>query len=160
MKTPIIILVILIAPYLINACVRLIGFKNLPDRIVLMLGLSLAFAFFGVGHFVMTEPLSRMIPDIFPFRIELVYLTGVLEFLLALALLFPQSRYLAALGCIAVLIGFFPFNIYAAFQSIDVGGHAWGPVYLWLRAPLQIILLAWCWFLVVKPHVRYKKTAY
>jgi len=108
----------------------------------------------------MTEPLSRMIPDIFPFRIELIYLTGILEFILAIGLLIPQSRYLAAMGCMAVLVSFFPFNVYAAFQSIDVGGHAWGPVYLWLRAPLQIILLVWCWFLVAKPHANYHKKSH
>ena len=33
-----------------------------------------------------------------------------------------------------------------------MGGHAWGPVYLWLRAPLQLALLAWvAWFTIRIP---------
>jgi len=44
-----------------------------------------------------------------------------------------------------VLVGFFPANIYAAWVQAPVGGHAWGLVYLWVRAPLQIVLVAWAW---------------
>ena len=47
---------------------------------------------------------------------------------------------------------FFPANIYAAFNSIGLGGHQWGPIYLLIRAPLQIILIAWAYFLCVKTH--------
>ena len=55
----------------------------------------------------------------------------------------------------AVLVLFFPANIYAAMNHIPVGGHAWGPVYLTVRAPLQIAILAWVyWFAIRRPRSR------
>ena len=42
-----------------------------------------------------------------------------------------------------VLVLFFPANVYAAFAGTwDVPGQE-GPGYLWIRAPLQLFLLAW-----------------
>jgi uncharacterized membrane protein len=52
-----------------------------------------------------------------------------------------------------VLVLFFPANVYAALNHIPMGGHAWGPVYLLVRAPLQIIILLWVyWFTIRPPH--------
>jgi uncharacterized membrane protein len=52
-----------------------------------------------------------------------------------------------------VLILFFPANIYAAINHIPLGGHAWGPAYLLIRAPLQAIILFWVyWFTIRQPN--------
>jgi uncharacterized membrane protein len=77
------------------------------------------------------------------YRVALIYLTGVLEFALAALLLLPRFRRAAAWACIVVLILFFPANIYAALERVGMGGHLWGPVYLLIRAPLQLILIGW-----------------
>lgn len=67
----------------------------------------------------------------------------------AIALLSKCTRPYAGLGCIAVLVLFFPGNIYAAIHSVGPGGHQWGPVYLLMRTPLQALLIFWgYWFLV------------
>ena len=39
---------------------------------------------------------------------------------------------------------------YAALQHVPMGGHAWGPVYLLVRAPLQIFVLWWIWAMVLQ----------
>jgi len=31
-----------------------------------------------------------------------------------------------------------------------MGGHAAGPKYLWVRAPLQLVLAAWTWWFAVR----------
>lgn len=53
------------------------------------------------------------------------------------------------------VVVFFPANIYAAINHIPMGGHAWGPVYLLIRAPLQVVILLWIyWFTIKRPQSR------
>jgi uncharacterized membrane protein len=109
-------------------------------------GLGLLFIFTGVGHFVQTIPMAQMLPDWMPHRILLVYLSGLLEFSIAAAFFVPRHRRLAGIAAIGVLILFFPLNIYAAINHIPMGGHAWGPVYLLIRGPLQIAICIWAYW--------------
>ena len=94
----------------------------------------------------------EMLPPWVPLRLQLVYATGLLEFAVGIALFTTKYRELAAKLAIVIFIVFFPANIYAALNSIGLGGHQWGPIYLLIRAPLQIILIAWAYFLCVKTH--------
>ncbi|MEN8832989.1 MAG: hypothetical protein ABF285_13265 [Pacificibacter sp.] len=146
MTTPIIILCLLILP-LITA--RVIGGAD-KTRIGGTFGIAFAFAFFGIGHFVQTEAMTQMLPPFAPFPTLMVLATGLLELAIAAALLYPPSRRMAGFVAIAVLIGFFPVNVYAALNHTGMGGHAWGPVYLLIRAPLQAFLIGWSWFFVVR----------
>ncbi len=92
-----------------------------------------------------------MLPPWVPVRIPLVYATGVLEIAAALVVLIPRLRKLVGWGLIAMLILFLPVNIYAAFNRIEMGGHEWGPIYLLIRVPLQLILIGWTWWMAVRP---------
>jgi len=149
MITPLIVLTILFVPTLLAA---VIARKTRADGIINLggvLGYAAAFAFFSVGHFAITDEMVSMLPEFIPARRPLVYATGLLEAGLALALLPKRTRAYAGLGCIAVLILFFPGNIYAAINGVGPGGHQWGPVYLLVRAPLQALLIFWgYWFAV------------
>ena len=112
----------------------------------------MAFIFFFVGHFVKTEGMVEMLPPWVPFRFSLVYLTGLIELLIGIALFIPRYQPLAAKIAIVVFVLFFPANIYAALNGIGLGGHQWGPVYLLIRGPIQIILIAWAYFLCAMGH--------
>jgi uncharacterized membrane protein len=94
--------------------------------------------------------MAQMLPDFVPFRVPLVYLTGLLEFAIAAGFFIPATRRLAGWTAAAVLVLFFPANIYAAFAQAPMGGHAWGPVYLLLRAPLQAAIVAWVWWFALR----------
>lgn len=150
MITPLIVLAILFGPTLVAAIIAhrtaAYGLINLGG----VLGYAAAFAFFSVGHFVITDEMVAMLPDFLPARRPLVYATGLLEAGLALALLPTRTRTYAGLGCIAVLILFFPGNIYAAINGVGPGGHQWGPVYLLVRAPLQALLIFWGYWFVLR----------
>lgn len=147
MITPLIIVCILFVPVI---AAWMIGGR---DQAALggILGISAAFFFFGIGHFAQTDPMIAMLPDFLPARRQIVLATGVLEFAIAVGMLVPRTRRLAGIGAIAVLIGFFPANIYAALNHIGMGGHIWGPEYLLIRAPLQLLLVFWAWWFVVRP---------
>jgi uncharacterized membrane protein len=85
-----------------------------------------------------------------PQRLALVHATGVLEIAIALGLFLRRWRTLSAWAAALVLVAFFPANVYAAFQHAPMGGHAWGPAYLLVRAPLQLVLLGWTWWFLLR----------
>lgn len=147
MATPIIILCPLCVPLLVAWAIG----GAIKARLGGTIGITLAFAFFGIGHFVQTEAMARMLPPFVPFATPLVLATGLLELAVAAGLAFPASRRMAGLLAIGVLVAFFPVNIYAAFNYTGMGGHVLGPVYLLIRAPLQALIIWWVWFFVVRP---------
>ena len=152
MTTPIVMLVLLVAPYLVLRLLSLALNREFDARRAASLGLTLLFIFTGVGHFIETELMSQMLPPWVPARIPLIYLTGVLEFAIAIGFLSGKLRYFTGWVAIAVLILFFPGNVYAALNHVPMGGHAWGPVYLLIRAPLQAILVFRAyWFTIRQP---------
>lgn len=148
MLTPLLMLLILTLPHLLARTVR--RWRQAPAGPAAAWGLGLLFLFTASGHFVQTAPMAQMLPPWVPAREALVYVTGVLEIAIGLALFSSRWRRPAAWAAVAVLVAFFPANIYAAFQQVPMGGHAWGPVYLLVRAPLQLFILAWTWLLVLR----------
>ena len=138
MTTPLIMLALTIGPWLV-----------LRTRAAAAIGLGLLFVFTGVGHFAQTELMAQMLPPWVPARVPLVYATGVVEFAIAVGFLIPETRRSAGWMAATVLLLFFPANIYAAFNHVPMAGHAWGPTYLVVRAPLQLAILAWIyWFIL------------
>jgi uncharacterized membrane protein len=113
-------------------------------------GLGIAFIFFSIGHVVNAEGMVEMLPAWVPLRLSIIYFTGVLELFIGLALFFPKYQINAAKAAVVVFIIFFPANIYAAINGVGLGGHQWGAIYLLIRLPLQLILIAWAYYLCIK----------
>ncbi len=114
------------------------------------LGLALVFAFGALGHFVKTDAMAEMIPPSVPQRRALIQVSGVFELVLTiLVLAWPKSR-LVGLMIIGFLIAVFPSNVYAAVRRVDFGGHSAGPRYLLVRAPLQVLLVFWTYWFVLR----------
>jgi uncharacterized membrane protein len=109
-------------------------------------GLSLFFVFTSIGHFISTAGMATMLPAAVPYRIELVYLTGVLELLGAIGVWIPRLTKLTGLLLILMLIGLLPANIYSAFNRVEFGGHGAGPLYLLVRVPFQLFAIWWTYF--------------
>lgn len=100
-----------------------------------------------------TKGMSKMIPDIIPFKKEIVYLTGILEIILGLALLFPTYRPTIGMVIIIFFILILPTNIYAAAKSLNYEKGTFdgqGLRYLWFRVPLQLFFIAWVWFFALR----------
>lgn len=109
--------------------------------------------FTAIGHFAFTKGMSMMIPGFIPFKTELVYLTGLLEIILGIGLLFPSTRTYSAWILIIFLILILPANIKAAIEHINIQkGTFDGPGlnYLWFRIPLQIFLIIWTYLSSIK----------
>jgi uncharacterized membrane protein len=114
------------------------------------IALAVVMVFAASGHFVQTGPMSQMLPSWVPMRVPIIYATGFLELAIAAALLVPRWSRPTGIFLILYLIAIFPSNVYAAFRRVPMGGHADGPKYLWVRAPLQLILIAWTWCFAVR----------
>ncbi|MDA1213648.1 MAG: hypothetical protein O2955_14120 [Planctomycetota bacterium] len=153
MTTPIIMLAMMVAPFSIACIWCQITRREVDLRTAAAVGLTVLFIFTGVGHFIQTEPMSQMLPSWVPERVLLVYLTGALEFTLAVGFMIRRLRPLTGWVAATILVLFFPANIYAALNQIPMGGHEWGPLYLLIRAPLQLAILLWVyWFTIKPPH--------
>ena len=87
-----------------------------------------------------------MLPPSVPYRIEVIYITGLLEFLGAVGIWIPRLMRLTGFLLILMLLGLLPANIYSAFNRVDFGGHGTGPIYLFLRVPFQLFVIWWIYF--------------
>lgn len=96
----------------------------------------------GINHFRNERFYLKSMPDYLPFHRELVFLSGVAEIALGIGLLFEQSRCLAAWGIIVLLITVFPANLFMLTSNKFSKIPRW---FLWLRLPLQFVLMAWAY---------------
>jgi uncharacterized membrane protein len=150
MTTPIVMLVLMMGPYLLVRLLSLVMQREYDAQRAATIGLALLFVFTGIGHFIDTESMAQMLPPWIPERVLLVYLSGFWEFAIADGFLIERSRRFTGWVAALMLVLFFPVNVYAALNHIPMGGHAWGPAYLLIRAPLQAIILLWIYRFTIK----------
>ena len=150
--TLLLLVTILIGSFvLLSAGDRLMGIGRIGTSRRGQISLALLFFFTGMGHFVQTGEMVEMLAPWVPARTGVIWASGVFEWLLALGLLTPRYSRFAGLGAIAFLVLVFPGNVYAAINRVEMGGHGAGPAYLLVRAPFQLLLIAWAyWFAVRK----------
>lgn len=98
----------------------------------------------GLLHFLFPDFYVRITPPELPLPLLLVYFSGLCEVACGIGLLFPRYRLRAGIATILLLVAIFPANIYMAVHSERFPEFA--PIFLWLRLPVQILLIA----LVVK----------
>ncbi|TDB84183.1 hypothetical protein E1264_25520 [Actinomadura sp. KC216] len=94
----------------------------------------------SVASMPSAQELARMVPPFVPFPLAMVYLTGVLELLIAVGLVVTRTRWSAAAGLAVMLPLLLPANIYAALNDIPLNGAEATP--LWLRIPQQAAYIA------------------
>jgi len=147
MRNIVIIVVLLVAPYLIATLLRL-------DHLAIAgrMGVSAVFLFAAIGHFLKTDSMAAMLPAFVPARRTVIYLSGILEVLFAVAVVTMGNPSLAGWTIIFYLILIFPSNVYAALQRVPFGGHSLGPRYLVLRLPLQLLLIVWTYWFCLRAH--------
>ena len=148
MTAIIVMLSLLVLPYVITR-VRAVRWRSRGPAAA-RLGLALMFVFTAVGHFVETDAMVRMIPPVVPWRVEIVYASGIFEFALAAALLHPSTSRAASIVSIVFLASALPLNIYAAMNAVPMGGHGMGPIYLAARVPVQVFIACWAYYFGVQ----------
>lgn len=144
-----IVLVILIGSALLF---RVLGFLGVPVfatwRDSTLGALAVMFCFTGIAHFGrFRADIEKMVPPWVPNPRRIVMWTGICEILGAMGLLIPETRFVAGICLIILLVAVFPANIHAARTGATLGGRAVSA--LWIRAPMQVLLImliAWTCF--------------
>lgn len=111
--------------------------------------MSIMLVFFGFSHFFMPEDLMAMIPPIFPFPLLIVYVTGVMEIVFAILLLFRKTYAKTGILLILYFLCVWPANIYNALNTVDIPGgiEQYIPYYHWIRVILiQPFFMGWTWW--------------
>ncbi len=102
------------------------------------------FTLAGGNHFVHTDFYVGIMPPYLPWHLALVYVSGAAEMAFGIALLFPRLERVAAWGMIALIVAVTPANVHMAVHA-DLYPQ-YSALALWLRLPLQIILVAWAYW--------------
>lgn len=117
------------------------------------IAMSIMFLFTSIGHFVFAEGMTLMIPSFVPYPKFVVFITGIMEIILAIALIIPSFTKMTGWLLILFLLCMLPANVYAAFLNINYQtGTLDGPglKYLWFRIPLQCFFIFWIYRSAIK----------
>lgn len=114
-----------------------------PWDLYLMAGM---YVFAGIMHFIKPNAYMRIMPRYLPFHKELVYLSGLAEIILGIALCIPLLKNIAIAGIIGMLTVFLLVHFYMlSGEKESAGIPKW---ILVLRIPLQFGLMYWAyWYL-------------
>ena len=112
--------------------------------------LALFFVVAGANHFRAPEIYLGMMPPWLPWPLTLVQASGVAEILGGIGALGPRTRRFSGWGRMVLLVAIFPANLHVALQG-RMPGFDFSPLILWLRLPLQMLLLGWVWWSAVAP---------
>jgi len=112
--------------------------------------LGTGFIFVGVFHFVRPSGFVAIVPPFLPAHLALVYISGAFEILGGIGLFLPRLRRFAVIGLIVLVVAVFPANIYMLMHPEEFATGWITPLALWLRLPLQPILVWWLWGIRIK----------
>jgi uncharacterized membrane protein len=115
------------------------------SKLISRLVLSIFFIGAGILHFIITPAYVKIMPPYLPAPTELVYISGVFEILGGIGIIIPQLQKLAGYGLVALMVAVFPANINMVTNYNQIGLDI--PIaLLWLRLPLQGLLIWWIWW--------------
>ncbi|WP_414044453.1 DoxX family protein [Macrococcus animalis] len=106
-------------------------------RIILGLGFTTA----GILHFLRETNFTKIVPSYLPFKKEIVYISGVMEVMMGIYLIFKKPNEMAKNLINAFLLGVFPANIYMARKEMPLGDKQLPKSALYGRLPLQFVLM-------------------
>jgi uncharacterized membrane protein len=146
-------LIVLLTVFAISLVATKVFRGNYEFAVSGRIAMSAMLLFTAIAHFTFTRGMAMMLPDVIPYRIEIIYLTGIIEIAAAIGLFIPSFRVITGWLLIAFFIMILPANIYAAIKQIDIQKGTFdgnGLNYLWFRIPLQLMFIVWTYFSAIK----------
>jgi uncharacterized membrane protein len=108
--------------------------------------LKIIFALFmiyaGVQHFLKPDFFVPFVPKFLPFKLAVVYISGVFEIGFGMLLFFKKYAKMAALGIFVLLLLFLPIHIWDVISETPVIGSKTAA---WIRLPIQFLLISLIW---------------
>lgn len=144
-------LILLIACFVITFLLNKFFLKNrLSISFIGRLSIAIMLVFTGIAHFTKTELMIEMMPDIVPFKREMVYLTGILELAASAGLVMNRISKLTSILLIVFFLAVLPANIIGSIRQVELGGMEQGIKYLYFRIPLQLIFIFWVYYFGIR----------
>jgi uncharacterized membrane protein len=146
-------LIVLLSVFAISLVATKIFRGNYEFALSGRIAMSAMLIFTAVAHFTFTKGMAMMLPDFIPYKIEIIYLTGIIEIAAAIGLFIPGFRVVTGWLLIAFFVMILPANIYAAIKQVDIEKGTFdgnGLSYLWLRIPMQVLFIVWTYFSTIK----------
>jgi uncharacterized membrane protein len=106
--------------------------------------MAFAYGTIGVLHLVFPKKFRFVMPSWMPVQMFLIIISGIAEILLALMLLFDDTRILSAWLIIAMLILYFFLNHVPQAIDFHKRKHKYLIIVL-IRLPLQFLLIWYAW---------------
>ena len=103
--------------------------------------MSFVYVFIGIRHFTDPQYFLDIVPPQLPFKLFLVYLTGLIEVVGGAAILLPKTRKAGAYLLIFLLVSVFPANIYLYISETPQNLLGISKMDALIRMPFQIPLI-------------------
>ena len=131
-------------------------YKNLiaKYKALTILTMSFMYTYIGIKHFINPQYFLNITPPQIPYKLFVVYYTGLLEILGGLLLLIPKTRKIGAYMIIFLLIIVFPANIYLYVSDIPQQLLGISKTQALIRMPFQIPLLLLAYWHSKENHPR------
>ena len=110
-----------------------------PIKPISIYVMGIFYVIVGMKHFQDPMWFVQIVPPIFPFKLALVYISGLLEMFLGILLMIPAFQSIAAKSLIVLLIFVYPANIYLALSNGEALGIS--PLIAWGRLPFQFVFI-------------------
>jgi uncharacterized membrane protein len=105
------------------------------------------YVFAGANHFLHPDGYVHIIPHYIPFPVFINYLSGALEILFGLLLIFKATRSIGAMGICLLLILFLPVHVQMIIDApFKLNTFTVTPLVAWGRLALQPVLILWAWW--------------
>ena len=114
-------------------------------KILTIFVMGVMYVFIGIKHFTDPQYFLDIVPPQLPFKLFLVYLTGLIEVVGGAAILAPKTRKAGAYLLIFLLVSVFPANIYLYVSETPQNLIGISEADALIRMPFQtpLILLAY-----------------
>lgn len=112
--------------------------------------LSIMLLLTSSAHFSKTAEMVQSMPDFLPYKIQLVYFTGIVEIIAAIGLLVHRTVKITSLALIFFFVSILPANVIGSLKEVKLGGMENGPMYLFFRIPLQLFFIWWTYYFGIR----------
>ena len=117
--------------------------------------MGVMYVFIGIKHFTDPQYFLDIVPPQLPFKLFLVYLTGLIEVVGGVAILAPKTRKVGAYLLIFLLVSVFPANIYLYVSETPQSLLGISETDALIRMPFQIPLILLAFWHSKKNHPKW-----
>ena len=118
--------------------------KNVTNSIwnVILILMALFIAYGGAQHFSNSAFYIPFVPNFLPYKMEIIYFSGVVEIAVALLLTIKKYRGIGTLALLILMIVFLPIHIWDVFSDTPaIGSHKAALI----RLPIQLVFIGIAW---------------